>query len=69
MAGGSAVQAAGEVRIVNGKVYSIDKASGHYLPSGRSAEQAAVNAFVNAGLGGRGEYIEKVWSGGKWAPK
>jgi RHS repeat-associated protein len=69
LAGGAPVQAAGEAKFVHGQLQYIDNASGHYLPSGSAAQDAAVNAFENAGLGGTGLYIEKVWNGRAWVPK
>lgn len=69
LAGGNPVQAAGEAKFVNGKLQYIENSSGHYLPYGAGAQDAAVNAFENAGLGGKGLYIEKVWNGFAWVPK
>jgi hypothetical protein len=40
----------GVMRIVNGEVRAINNASGHYKPSGSSAQTAAKNAFANTGL-------------------
>jgi RHS repeat-associated protein len=69
LVGGRPVQAAGEVHIVNGQIRQIDNTSGHYLPSGSSAEKAAVNAFNRAGLNANGTYVEKIWNGNVWVPK
>ncbi|MFT5584117.1 MAG: RHS repeat-associated protein, partial [Cognaticolwellia sp.] len=66
LAGGAAVQAAGEVKIVGGKIRMIDNSSGHYLPSGAGAQAAAEAAFQNAGFGTTGTYVGKVWSGSAW---
>lgn len=45
LANGGDVLAAGEVHIVSGQIRSINNASGHYRPSGSSAQSAAENAF------------------------
>ncbi|MGQ0632687.1 MAG: hypothetical protein ACT4P1_16850, partial [Sporichthyaceae bacterium] len=59
LSGGANVRAAGEVRIVNGEVRSINNASGHYRPSGPEAQSAAEQAFGSAGLVvPRGAYTE-----------
>jgi hypothetical protein len=59
LANGARVQAAGEVQIVNGQVRAINNASGHYKPSGQSAQTAAENAFANSGASVRpGAYTE-----------
>ena len=50
LAGGQPIQAAGEVKVVGGEIKYIDNSSGHYLPSGQSARDAALNAFRNSGL-------------------
>jgi hypothetical protein len=50
LAGGGSVQAAGEVEIVNGQITVLNNGSGHYLPTGPSAQAAAENAFKNAGF-------------------
>lgn len=58
LANGADVRAAGEVR-VNGEVVSINNASGHYQPSGSSAQAAAEKAFGSSGLRVRsGAYSE-----------
>jgi RHS repeat-associated protein len=58
LARGRPVRAAGEVIIRGGQVKSIDNRSGHYLPKGRLARQAAEQAFKKAGFEVRGKYIE-----------
>jgi filamentous hemagglutinin len=68
IARGNPALAAGEVRIVNGKIISVDNSSGHYLPTGPSAQRAAERAFRNAGFDISGKYIEKVWNGTAWVP-
>ncbi|MCH8512812.1 MAG: hypothetical protein LAT83_14345, partial [Kiritimatiellae bacterium] len=68
LAGGRPVLAAGEVKILNGKVIYIDNSSGHYMPSGSSAQAAAEAAFRNANLQ-PASYIEKIWNGVNWVPK
>ena len=75
LAGGGPVKAAGEVRLVHGQIKYIDNSSGHYLPSGSSAEESATTAFENAGLKPSDKYVEKSWvpdpshpKGGKWRP-
>ena len=50
LANGGGVLAAGEVRVVNGEVISINNASGHYRPSGPTAQVAAEDAFASSGL-------------------
>ena len=69
LAGGAPVQAAGEVKIVDGQIRMIDNSSGHYLPSGAGAQAAAETAFQNAGFSTAGTYVEKVWSGSAWVAK
>jgi len=69
LAGGAAVQAAGEVKIVGGEIRMIDNSSGHYLPSGAGAQAAAETAFQTAGFGTAGTYVEKIWSGSAWVAK
>lgn len=75
-ANGKPVIAAGEVKILNGKVKYIDNTSGHYEPSGPAAQAAAEKAFSQKGLDVNGTYIEKIWlpnpskpSSGAWVPK
>lgn len=50
LANGGDVLAAGEVHIVNGQIRSVNNASGHYRPSGSSAQTAAENAFHDLDL-------------------
>lgn len=69
LAGGNQVLAAGEVKIVNGKIQYVDNSSGHYLPTGQSAQDAAISAFERAGLNAGSKYIEKIWNGSAWVPK
>ncbi|PHN26482.1 two-partner secretion domain-containing protein [Pseudomonas sp. ICMP 561] len=76
LANGKPVIAAGEVKILNGKVKYIDNTSGHYEPSGPAAQAAAEKAFSQKGLDVNGTYIEKIWlpnpskpSSGAWVPK
>jgi hypothetical protein len=71
--GGSEVQAAGEIKVVNGQIKYIDNSSGHYLPTGKEAQQVAENAFEKLGFDTVGKYIEKAWideptlpRGGTW---
>lgn len=49
LAGGKAVRAAGEVKMLKGRAHEIDNWSGHYKPSGESARDAALEAFEKAG--------------------
>jgi len=56
---GAEVLAAGEARFVNGALRSLDNASGHYRPSGASAQQAAEAAFNRAGFDATGKYAER----------
>jgi hypothetical protein len=59
LANGSDVLAAGEVRIVNSQIRSINNASGHYRPSGSSTQSAAEDAFNALDLDvAPGEYRE-----------
>jgi hypothetical protein len=62
--------------VVNGELKYIDNASGHYQPSGQSAQRAAEKAFQDLGLDTAGKYVEKVWQvdpklprGGRWVKK
>ena len=48
LARGENILAGGKGRIYSGQVKFLDNASGHYLPEGQSAQDAAVNAFGNA---------------------
>ncbi|GAB4393537.1 MAG: hypothetical protein Tsb005_12260 [Gammaproteobacteria bacterium] len=73
LANGQPVKAAGEIRIVNGQIKYIDNSSGHYLPRGPNAQQAAESAFNQLGLDATDKYIEKLWiedptlpRGGAW---
>ena len=69
LANGGPVQAAGEVVIRDGKIKSIDNASGHYEPKGPPAQQAAEGAFKKAGFEVDGKYIEKYYHPEKgWIP-
>jgi len=58
LSGGADVLAAGEARFVNGRLQSINNASGHYQPSGAAAQSAAESAFERAGFDATGKYIE-----------
>jgi hypothetical protein len=58
LSGGADVLAAGEARFVNGALRSINNASGHYRPSGASAQAAAEAAFGRAGFDAAGKYTE-----------
>lgn len=72
LAKGENILAGGEGRIYSGQVKSLDNASGHYLPEGQSARDAAINAFRNAGFKvPETAYVEKVYDFklGKWVPK
>ena len=67
------VQAAGEFRVVGGELKYIDNSSGHYLPSGEFAQEAAESAFKKLGFDVESKYVEKQWmndlslkSGGTW---
>lgn len=64
LANGKPVLAAGEVKVVGGKVSYVDNTSGHYMPHGSSARKAALEAFKNAGFGDV-TYIEYEWVNGK----
>lgn len=72
LAGGKPVLAGGEVKIVGGRIKYIDNTSGHYLPEGDSAKNAALKAFRENGFNVSDErYIEKKWDFKlkKWVPK
>jgi RHS repeat-associated protein len=58
LANGQNVLAAGEVKFVGGSVRSINNQSGHYRPSGSSAQNAAEGAFQKAGFESAGKYVE-----------
>ena len=59
----------GPLVIRNGEIKYLDNASGHYLPKGPAAQEAAEQAFRNAGFDPAGNYIEKVYDPQKgWIP-
>jgi hypothetical protein len=58
LANGQPVQAAGEFTTKGGEVVSVTNASGHYLPTGASAQQAALDAMRARGLNVTGPYSE-----------
>lgn len=59
LADGGDVLAAGEIHVVYGEVRSINNGSGHYQPSGPSAQAAAEDGFDASGLSVRpGAYAE-----------
>ncbi|HEY8749538.1 MAG TPA: hypothetical protein VIM11_16260, partial [Tepidisphaeraceae bacterium] len=70
LVGGRPVLAAGEVKVVGGQIIYIDNASGHYLPSGLSARNAALGAFRANGYNvSDSTYVEKVWDAIRgWIP-
>ena len=75
LTGGAPVQAAGEIKVVNGSVKSVDNASGHFQPVGGAIESITKNAFNNIGIDTSGKFIFKEWvvdpslpRGGKWTP-
>jgi filamentous hemagglutinin len=45
LAEGQPVRAAGQVQVSGGRIVEIDNASGHYLPKGPNARNAALEAF------------------------
>jgi hypothetical protein len=62
LARGNPVIAAGEFKVVSGELKFIDNRSGHYQPSGLSAQMAAENAFSSLGFDVEGKYVErKSW--------
>ena len=74
LAGGQPVLAAGEVRVGGGRIKEVNNASGHYEPSGSSAQSAAALAFQRAGFPNV-NYVERIWvphptlpHRGNWAP-
>jgi hypothetical protein len=62
MAKGQNVIAAGEFKTKGRQVVKVNNKSGHYLPHGANAEQAAIDAFNKNGLDADGKYIQE------WAP-
>jgi RHS repeat-associated protein len=62
LAAGMPVRAAGQFKVVQGKLKFIDNKSGHYMPGGDSAREAAEQAFNEAGWNANGKYVEK-WPG------
>lgn len=62
LANGRPVIAAGEVEIVHGQIKMINNKSGHYWPSGTSAQRAAEDAFRNIGFDVSGKYVETNWN-------
>jgi hypothetical protein len=62
LAEGAKVDAAGQVQVVGGRTVEIDNGSGHYLPKGKNARQAALAAFRHAGFAVSDEaYVEKFF--------
>jgi len=59
LAGGRPVLAAGEVSLFQGRIKFIDNRSGHYQPSGVSAQRAAEEAFRRQGFDVEGKYVER----------
>ncbi|XVV02655.1 hypothetical protein ACQPW3_35675 [Actinosynnema sp. CA-248983] len=53
------VAAAGEFKVVAGRLKWIDNRSGHYLPFGSVAGNVAEEAFERAGWDADGRYEEK----------
>lgn len=68
LTGGKAVQAAGEVHIVNGKIKYIDNSSGHYQPP-KTTGNIAEDAFKNAGFDSQGKFVSKIWVPDKSLPR
>ena len=69
LTGGKPVRAAGEVKVIQGKIKFLDNASGHYLPRGANAQKAAEGAFRAQGFEVEGRYIEKIRLEGRgWVP-
>ena len=76
LSNGEPIYAAGEVKVVSGKIKYIDNSSGHYLPIGPNAKIMAETAFKKLGFNIEGKYIEKTWvsdtklpRGGAWRKK
>jgi hypothetical protein len=74
LANGQSVQAAGEVRLVNGEIRTIDNASGHYQPTA-TVGPIAERAFESIGMNAAGKFQPKIWvsdsklpNGGLWKP-
>ena len=68
LAGGLDVVAAGEVKVLDGKIVYLDNSSGHYRPSGSGAVRAATEAFEQQGFEASGKYVEKRFDSklGRW---
>lgn len=63
LAEGKKVVAAGRVKLSGGRILEIDNTSGHYLPSGKSAEVEALKAFGEAGLNtSSARYVESYFN-------
>jgi len=63
LAEGRKVAAAGGVQVIGGQIVVIDNASGHYLPKGKKAQKAALDAFRKCGFSvSDNGYIEKVFN-------
>lgn len=56
---GADVLAAGEAKFYQGAVKRIDNMSGHYRPTGTSAQSAAEAAFNRNGFDATGRYVER----------
>jgi hypothetical protein len=56
---GADVLAAGEAKFFQGAVKRIDNMSGHYRPTGTSAQNAAEAAFNRSGFDATGRYVER----------
>ncbi len=63
LAKGCGVLAAGQVQVSGGGILQMDNASGHYLPRGSDARDAALDAFCANGYPVRADvYLEKAWN-------
>lgn len=63
LAQGQEVRSAGQVQVTAGQIAEIDNASGHYLPKGANARQAAIEAFRESGFDVHDRvYIEKFFN-------
>ena len=72
LAKGEPIIAGGEAKIYSGTVKFMDNASGHYVPSGATARNAALKAFKDAGFAiSDSTYVEKIYDFylRKWVPK
>ena len=60
---GQPARAAGQVSVSGGRIIEVDNASGHYLPTGPSAGDNAIQAFRTSGFSiSDSAFVEKTWN-------